>query len=462
MKDGQIQSSASSNAPSKPTGRRGQASHTANAAGAKGHLIGSTISRSERKANWILYTITAFVFVCITWASFAELDKVTRGVGKVVPSRQVQLVQNLEGGIIRRILVREGEVVDEGASLFILDNTTLKSRYDEGRQRQLALKAKIARLTAQLNKSNLEFPPDVAAEAPQVVSTETLLYAGRKAEMNSQIRFLKGQIEQREQEFQESIVTLETAKNGMVLTENELDIVKPLVESGLEPEINLIKLQRIMSDLNGKKKSSEHAIIRIRAAIQEALDRVAASKEKYKADALAELNNATIDLSRVEQTLPDLRDKVARTELRAPMRSVVNRLLVNTEGGIVRPGEPLAELVPLDDTLAVEANIKPSDIAFLHVGQKVRVKITAYDFAKYGSLDGELTTISADAVQVSDTESAYVIHVRTDASIISYNDEELEIIPGMVAEVNIMTGKQTVMDYILTPILKVKDRAFRE
>ncbi len=410
----------------------------------------------------MLYVITAFVVASVTWASLAELDKVTRGTGRVVPSRQVQLVQNLEGGIIERILVREGEVVEAGTPLFILDNTSLKSRYDQGRQQQLALKAKIARLTAQVTHSKLEFPPDVIKEAPQVLSTEMLLYVGREAEMSSQIRFLKGQIKQREQELQESIVRLRTAKKGIELTENELNLVAPLVKIGLEPEINLIKLQRAVSDLKGKKQSSEHAIIRIQAAIQEALDRVVASQEKYRTEALTELNNATIEITGLEQTLPALRDKVARTELRAPMRGVINRLLVNTEGGVVKPGEPLAELVPLDDTLVVEANVKPSDIAFLHVGQKVRIKITAYDFAKYGGLEGELTNISADAVQVSDTESAYVIYVRTYASTINYNGKELEIIPGMVANVDIMTGKQTVMDYILTPILKVKDRALRE
>ena len=235
-----------------------------------------------------------------------------------------------------------------------------------------------------------------------------------------------------------------------------------MVKNGLEPEINLIKLQRTMSDLQGKKQSSEHAITRTKAAIQEALDRVIASREKFRAEALTELSDATTRVAELEQTLPALRDRLARTELRAPMNGVINQVLINTEGGVVKPGEPLAELVPLDDTLVVEANVKPSDIAFLHVGQKVRVKITAYDFAKYGALEGVLTTISADVVRVSDSESAYVIQARTDTTTLRYNDEELEIIPGMVAEVDILTGKQTIMDYILTPIIKVKDRAFRE
>lgn len=437
-------------------------SDSASAAGAKGYMIGSGISRSERKANLMLYVITAFVVICVTWASIAELDQVTRGTGRVVPSRQVQLVQNLEGGIIERIMVREGEVVEVGDTLFILDKTTLKGQFDQGRQQQLVLKAKIARLTAQTNHSELVFPPDVVEEAPQVVSTEMRLFAGREAEMNSQIRYLEGQINQRKQELQEARVTLETAKAGIELAESEMRMLAPLVENGLEPEINLIQLQRTISGLQGKMQTSKYSITRTQAAIQEALDRVVASREKYRTDALMELSNATAQMGELEQTLPALRDKVARTELRAKVRGVVNRLLVNTEGGVVRPGEPLAELVPLDDTLVVEANIKPSDIAFLHIGQKVRINITAYDFAKYGGLEGSLTTISADAVQVSDTESAYVIQARTDTSTIHYNDEELEIIPGMVAEVNILTGKQTIMDYILTPILKVKDRALRE
>ncbi len=188
--------------------------NTASAAGAKGHLIGSTISRSERKANSMLYIIVGFFVASMTWASFAELDRVTRGTGRVVPSRQVQLVQNLEGGIIERILVREGQVVEAGAPLFVLDKTALKSQFDRGRQQQLALRAKIVRLMAQINQSKLAFPSDVVKEAPRVVSTETLLFAGREAEMKSQIRFLEGQIKQRKQELQEAKVSLETAKQG--------------------------------------------------------------------------------------------------------------------------------------------------------------------------------------------------------------------------------------------------------
>ena len=436
------------------------ADHT-NAAGSKGHIIGGS-NRSLRKANALLYTVGAFVLIGLTWASLAELDRMTRGNGKVVPSRQVQLIQNLEGGIINKILVREGEVVEKGDPLFILDNTSLKSQLDKGRQRQLALQAKIIRLRAQVDQVEPFFPDEIVNEAPDVVTTETLLFAGRKESADSQIRFLKGQIRQRLQELEETSVIIATTKKGIEFAQSEMNMMAPLFKSGLEPETTKIKLNRTLSDLKGKKASAEHALKRIKASIQESQDRVVAEQEKYRTEALGELSKATNEMSEVEKAMPALLDKVTRTELRAPMRGVINRLLVNTEGGVAKPGEPLAELVPLDDSLVIEANVKPSDIAFLYVGQKVRVNITAYDFAKYGGLEGELINISADAVKVSDTESMYVIQVRTNTSSISYNDEKLEIIPGMVAEVGILTGKQTIMEYILTPILKVKDRAFRE
>ena len=433
-----------------------------NAGHSKGHLIGTTAIGAEAKSNVLMYLIVSFFIICIIWASLAKLDKVTRGTGRVVPSQQMQIIQNLEGGIIKKILVREGQVVEAGTTLLILDKTTLKGQFNQGHQQELALRAKITRLTAEVNYQELKFDADLIEEAPNLVTAERQLFHGRKTEFLSQNKLLQSQIRQKQQELLENRVDLKTAKNGIALVESEINILLPLVENGLEPEINLLKLKRSMASLQGSRQTAEHAILGKKEAIQEARDRVAATKEKHRSDALAELSLVTNDMSELQQTLPILRDRVSRTKLVSPVRGIVNRILINTEGGVARPGEPLVEIVPLDDTLIVEANINPKDIAFLHVGQKAKIKITAYDFAKYGGLDGKLITISADVVQISDTETAYAVQAITNSSSIKYGDQRLEIMPGMVVELDILTGKQSIMEYILAPLSKVGERAFRE
>lgn len=411
----------------------------------------------------LLFAVASFLLASLLWAGFAQLDRVTRGTGKVVPSRQVQVIQNLEGGIVKKVFVREGQVVDKGDVLLELDQTILRSQYNQGRHQYLAQRAKIDRLRAEIDGTEPVFPKEVMTEAPEVAVTEQQLYQGRQAELAAELSVLHNQTLQRQQELGEAAVTLETAKRGLALAEIEFKMIKPLVDKGYEPEISLLHLRQNMNDLRGQKEGAEHAIVRLKAAIGEAKDRAEQAREKFRSAALADLAKATVDLSETKQSLPALRNRVDRTEVRSPVKGVVNRILAKTVGGVVKPGEPLVEVVPLDDTLLVEAHIKPSDIAFLSPGQRVMVKITAYNFAKYGGLEGTLKTLSADAVQVDKDTSVYVAYIRTDSNVLSgAKDQKLEIIPGMVAEVDIMTGKQTVLDYLIKPVLKIQEKAMRE
>lgn len=430
-------------------------------------LLGKTDKPTRRK-TWftkytLLLTLATFIIVSMLWAGLAELDRVTRGQGKVVPSRQMQVVQNLEGGIVKRVAVDVGQVVNEGDLLIELDQTILRSQYNQGRQQYLAHLAKVSRLRAEVAGKEPEFPAEIVNEAPQTVAAERQLYLGRKAELAAELRILDNQVLQRRQELNEATVNLQTAERGIALAEAEMRMIKPLVEKGLEPEISLLQLQRSLNEQQGKKAAAEHAIVRLTAAIREYEDRARSITDKFRSSALSELSQATAALTEVQQSLPALQNRVTRTDVRSPVRGVVNRVLTKTVGGVVQPGEPLVEVVPLDDTLLVEAHIKPSDIAFLSPGQEVMVKITAYDFAKYGGLTGRLETISADAVKVDKDVTMYVVYVRTDSNILpGAKDQPLEIIPGMVAEVDILTGKQTVLEYLIKPVLKIQEKALRE
>jgi len=296
-----------------------------------------------------------------------------------------------------------------------------------------------------------------------VVRSEAALFSARRDELTAQIDVLERQRMQRRQEYEEGLVDLETARTTLALLAEEMAIIGPLVERRVEPETTLLAMRRSEAEWRGREVRASAALERLRSALDEIDDRIRAQRSAARASALSELSIATAELAELEPRLPALAQRVTRSELRAPVRGVVNRILVTTLGGVVQAGETLIEIVPLDDTLLVEAYVRPSDIAFLYPGQPVKVKITAYDFARYGGLDGEISRIGADATRRPDRdEQAFVVQVRTQTNILDIDGAALEIIPGMVAEVDILAGRKTVLEYLTQPVIRVKDRALRE
>ncbi|MCG5495785.1 HlyD family type I secretion periplasmic adaptor subunit [Ectothiorhodospira variabilis] len=411
----------------------------------------------------LLGMIILFLVIALVWAHLTEIDEVTRGQGKVVPSRSLQVVQSLEGGVVQEIRVSKGDRVETGDVLLILRGGVLEGGYEESLQRYHTLQVRMQRLRAEVVDIPLEFTSQVVSQAPDVVDSETRLFEGRKAELDAELRVLSGQRRQREREHAEQQVALSTVETGITLARAERDLIQPLVERGLEPELSLLQIRRTLNELQGERARIHAALERVQASIEEVDDRKQALRQGFRAQALSDLSLATGEASELEKLLPAKADQVERTRIRSPVDGVVNQLHLSTVGGVARPGDPLVDVVPADDALLVEAHIHPRDIGFLYPGQPVRVQITAYDFARYGALDGELVTIGADAVEVQGVdELLYPVRVRTQGHLYDADERPLDIIPGMVAEVHILGGKRSVLDYLLEPVVKVRDRAFRD
>lgn len=413
-------------------------------------------------ASALLFLIVGFLALMLVWASMAELDEVTRAPGRVVPSSQVQVIQNLEGGIVREILVRQGDTVREGQVLLRMDPTRFDAEFRRGQEEYLALQARTARLQAESNGLPLDFPAAVVRGVPEIVTAETALYETRRSGLKARLRVLRSQLDQRSKALAEAKAALENAGQSLQLAESELEILEPLVRRGLESRVELIRAGQRVAAAKGNRDAAALAIERHRAAIMETENELALAAQDYRTGTMEELAAATRELNGLLESMPALEDRVSRTEVRSPVDGVVNQVHLTTAGGVAEPGETLVEVVPLGDTLLIEAEIRPADIAFLAPGQPGRVKITAYDYAVFGVLEAELEHLGADAITNKSGESVYRAQVRTRQAYLEANGQRLPIMPGMVAEVDILTGKKTVMDYMLSPLADISAKALRE
>ena len=424
---------------------------------------GATQRGAHRFAHALLFVIILFFIIFYFWARSAELDEVTRGEGQVIPTGQVQVVQNLEGGIVASINVREGELVEKGQVLLKIDNIVAKSDLREGRARELALSGLISRLEAEVSgKSKIEFSKAVLEEAPEIADRERELFQSRKAQIDYEVDIFRQQEQQRRQELVELEGRLSKLEGSYALAKEELDMTAPMVEQGVAPQVDLLRLKRQVNDIEGDAQATRLAIPRAKSAMAEASRRINERIQRFRSETLKELNEARANLSVVEADVSAQQDKVTRTDVRAPVRGTIKQLLVNTIGGVIRPGEDLVEIVPIEETLLVEARIRPSDVAFLRPGLPATVKVTAYDYSIYGSLPAKLEDISADTITDEQGEKFYRIRLRTDRNYIGKEDKPLPIIAGMTVQTDILTGKKTVLDYLLKPILKARERALRE
>ncbi len=413
-------------------------------------------------SHLILWSTLLFVLSIGLWAHHATLDEVTRGLGKVIPSRHVQVVQNLEGGIVSEILVREGEIVQEGQILLRIDDTRFASSYRESQVQSVALRAKIARLSAEAESQLFKLPKKLSAEEQPLFDNELALARSRQDQVQAGVTILEQQKQQKLQEIEELKSRQLQLQGSYQLALRELKITEPLVEKGVISEVELLRLQREISKLRGDLEATQLAMPRVEAAIQEVDRKIEELKVNFRTQALAELNQIKTELSRLSESHLALKDRVTRTAVRSPVKGTIKQLKITTIGGVVQPGMDLVEIVPLEDSLLVEAQIRPSDIAFLHPGQTVRVKLTAYDFSIFGSLKASLVQISADTLVNEQGEPVFLIKVRTERNYLGSEQVPLPIIPGMTATVDILTGKKTVLDYLLKPIKKVQQHALRE
>ncbi|BBR22876.1 MULTISPECIES: HlyD family type I secretion periplasmic adaptor subunit [Enterobacteriaceae] len=418
---------------------------------------------SPRVVRITLWAILGFFIVMITWASLADIDEVTRGDGKAIPSSRLQKIQNLEGGIVAEVFVHEGEVVQAGAPLLRLDDTRFRSNAGESEADRLALEARIQRLTAQLdNKETLTLSPDILEKSPDIANGEMELFASVNKRIQSELSGLNEQLVQKKQELLDYQAKGSQYRRSLGLLQQEISMSEPLVAKGAISKVEVLRLRRSEVETRGQLESVTLAVPRAEAAIKEIESKIGETRGRYRSEALSQLNEARTDLSKIEASGKAIEDRVNRTLVTSPVRGIVQQLMVNTIGGVIQPGNDLVEIVPLDDTLLVEAKIRPQDIAFLRPGQEAIVKFTAYDYTIYGGLKARLEQISPDTVTDKDGKSFYVIRLRTDKNHLGSDEKPLIIIPGMVASVDIITGKKTILAYLLKPILRARAEAFRE
>ena len=425
-------------------------------------LSSAVLQTTPSKLRSVMYFWLIAIAMFITWAYFAQIDEIARGDGDIVPSGENQMIQNLEGGIVEEILVKEGANVEKGQLLIKIDNQKSQSSFSTNAIKADALDAKIIRLTAEANGQKFKVPKAMMEKVPQFIENEKSLYNTNKQQLSSKLNALKEQLIQREQELSEAKSSRNSLKESLRFIDQEVSITKPMVARGVRSKVDFLKLQREANEAKERYNSVRLSIPRLNSAIKEVRSTIKETTLLFQSDAKRQLNEAVSELRGYRANSTALQDQVKRTLVRSPMKGIVQKLFVHTVGGVIQPGADILEIVPTDSTLLVEVKIKPSDIAFIYFGQKAIVKFSAYDFAIYGGLDGEVVHISADTITDQKENVFYTVRIKTNKNYLERQGKKLKIIPGMTVSVDIITGRKSVLDYILKPILKTKQYTFTE
>jgi len=425
-------------------------------------LEGAILEDSPRIARFTVWIAGLLLIVAVTWANYAVLEEVTTGEGKAIPSSKIQTIQNLEGGIVAEIFVREGQVVNKGDTLLRLDSTRFRSNQQESEVDRLALLAQIERLTAEAEGKPLTLSQEIIQQSPQLAEDERGLYESRQQRLHSEQRTLREQLIQKQQEQAEFRAKQQQYRSSLALIQQELNMSTPLVAAGAISAVEVLRLRRSLVEVRGALDATTLALPRAEAAANEMQSRIEQSELAFRAEAFKGLNEARTQWQKITASGVAIQDRVSRTTVISPVKGIIKQLKINTIGGVVQPGSDMLEIVPLEDNLLIEARVRPQDVAFLHPGQKAMVKFNAYDYTIYGGLKANLELISADTIVDKDGRSFYLIQVRTDKNHLGSDEHPLLIIPGMVATVDIITGEKSVLDYLLKPVLKARSEALRE
>ena len=425
-------------------------------------LSAAVLQSAPKKLRVIMFFWVVAIFLLITWAYFAQIDEIARGDGEIIPSGENQMIQNLEGGIVEEILVREGEEVVKGQILIKIDNKKSQSSFSSNAIMADALEAKILRLKAESNGEDFEVSQELTERIPELVANERSLFDTNKLQFSSKLNALKAQLTQKKQELSEAYSQKKHLNTSLGMINKEVRMTKPMVARGVSSKVDFLKLQREANQASERYSAVSLSIPRLNAAIKEVRSMINESKLLFKNEAKLQLNDAIAELRGIQVNSTALKDQVTRTLVRSPMNGIVQKMFVHTVGGVIRPGADIVEVVPSDQTLLVEVKVKPSDIAFIYFDQKAIVKFSAYDFSIYGGLDGKVVLISADTIKDEKDNTFYTVRIKTNKNFLGSNVKPLKIIPGMTVNVDIITGQKSVLDYILKPILKTKQYTFSE
>lgn len=418
--------------------------------------------RPNKAAILLFVSIIALVTFGFFWMAYSKVEEITHGQGQVVPSQDIQVVQSLEGGVLEELLVAEGQQVKKGDILLRISDVQFSSEERGTEARTLSLRAKKARLEAEARGEELKLPADVLEKSAQIAANEKSLYQSRQNELNNTYAILDDRIAKATAELAEVRAQISRFSNSRALLNKELAITKEMVRKRAAPKLDEIRITREISDLSGQINASAQRRKALEAELEVAKKERESQLDKFQSQALGELNEVETEIAALKENLKSIGDRVDRAELRAPVDGVINRVAIKTIGGVIEPAMRLVEVVPLDDELKIVAKVKPNEVAFIRPGQPAKVKITAYDPQKYGSLDGELVRIGANSVSDQEGETFFEIEVRTVKNHMGDEANPLPITPGMVAEVEVITGKRTILEYMMKPILRARDRAFTE
>jgi adhesin transport system membrane fusion protein len=424
----------------------------------------AALSQVPNKFATITFIVIASLVVFfLIWAGFAKIDVISHGMGRVIPSQKNQIIAHLEGGIIQSVSVKEGDLVEEGQILITIDPTIARARYNAYHENYLRYLAASARLQAQIDEKDYKVPEEVQEGSPLIADEETLHYLERKQRVESQLSASKQLVIEKQQEIEEQKAKIEQAQEQLDLSQQELTMVSPLVAEQLISKREVLRLKRDVANLKGEIATGKATLPKNKAAFEQAKYELNEIKSRFENEDQEQLREIKIKLEETQANLKEAEDRMKRTAIRSPIKGYVKDLKLKTIGGVIRNGEQIMEVVPYEDTLLVEANILPSDVAFIHPGQEANVKITAYDYAIYGSLKAELIDLSEDTIHDPELKKDfYRVIVQTDKNYLVQNGKKLPIIPGMQAEIDIRTGNRTVLEYMVKPIIKGFSQSFRE
>ncbi|MBZ9811330.1 MULTISPECIES: HlyD family type I secretion periplasmic adaptor subunit [unclassified Mesorhizobium] len=427
------------------------------------------LAREDRPplfASASIFIIGALFVSSVAWASFAEVDEIARGDGKVIPASKTQIIQASEPGVVQEIAVKIGQVVKKNDLIIRLDNTFNTSSLGEQQAKARALQTRIARLKFEQSgdlQGEFPCPAEIQKVAPEICDNEQKLLVARRDNFEVKLSVLKSRLDQREKELDEATANSDRLTKNLVVSDQEAKLVEAMVKKGLMARTEQLRVEREQTELNGQLTLAGETTKKAKSAITEAQLQVDELGLQLQQEALSDLTQALADLSVVDETIRGATDKVARTDIRSPVDGIVNTLDINTVGAFVQPGAVVAGIVPTSETLLVEARVSPRDVAFIRPDQEALIKVTAYDFSIFGGIEGKVSNITADSLVDQKTgEPYYQVRVATDRSTLTRDGKTYSIIPGMICSVDIKTGRKTILTYLLKPINKAREEAMSE
>jgi len=415
-----------------------------------------------KKLHFILWFWVITIIIFIIWASFTYIDEIARGSGEVIPSGENQIIQNLEGGIVEKILVKEGQIVKKGEVLLKIKNQKSESTYQTNSIKISALKAKIDRLKAQVDGTQFIYKKNISSKLLDIYQNEKSLFISNLQQVKAKKDILTNQLNQKYNALEDAKGQKRTSYSSLNIINQEIEAMTPMVKKGLSSNMDLLALKREKNNILQKYTTSKLSIPRLKLEIKEIKNKISQVDYIFQSKSKEELSTAIASLQELEASKEALKDQVTRTEVRASMNGIIQTLFINTVGGVIKPGQDLVEIVPLNHQLIIEVKIKPSDIAFIYNGIEAMVKFSAFDFSIYGGLKGKVIQISPDTIKDKDGKQFYIVRIKTNKNSFQFHGKQMKILPGMTVSVDILTGKKTIMDYILKPILKTKQYTFTQ